>query len=153
MIIEQQALPSWLQVGLTRSIAIFPAIIVAFNNTVDNMDGLINIMQAIQLPFALIPLLKFTSSPLMMKEFKNHKYVTIFWITVSSIIIGVNMSKVIPQIFEVKEGESFELTKNRFFMITAAIIYIGIIVSVILSPVKSQLLLDSEGNTSEVSFL
>lgn len=71
----------------------------------------------------------------------------------SSIIIGVNMSKVIPQIFEVKEGESFELTKNRFFMITAAIIYIGIIVCVILSPVKSQLLLDSEGNTSEVSLL
>lgn len=71
-------LPPWLQVALTRSIAIFPAIIVAFNNTVDNMDGLINIMQAIQLPFALIPLLKFTSSSVMMSEFKNPKYITIF---------------------------------------------------------------------------
>ena len=71
-------LPTWMQVALTRSIAIFPAIIVAFNNTMDDMDGLINIMQAIQLPFALIPLLKFTSSSKIMNEFKNHKYVLVF---------------------------------------------------------------------------
>lgn len=71
-------LPSWLQVGITRSIAIFPALIVAFNDSIDSLDGLINIMQAVQLPFALIPLLKFTSSSNLMSGFINHKFVTGF---------------------------------------------------------------------------
>ena len=80
-------LPSWLQVLFTRSIAIFPALVVASelsreeaddSGKLDRLDGYINILQAIQLPFALIPLLKFTSSPTIMKDFKNPKFVTIF---------------------------------------------------------------------------
>jgi natural resistance-associated macrophage protein 2 len=70
--------PPWVQVAITRSIAIFPSLIVAFTNSIDELDGLINILQAIQLPFALIPLLKFTSSAKVMKEFKNHKGITWF---------------------------------------------------------------------------
>lgn len=68
----------WIQVAITRSIAIFPSLIVAFNDSIDSLDGWINILQAIQLPFALIPLLKFTSSSNIMNEFKNHPFVSGF---------------------------------------------------------------------------
>jgi natural resistance-associated macrophage protein 2 len=68
----------WIQVMITRSIAIFPSLIVAYYESIDSLDGWINILQAIQLPFALIPLLKFTSSEVMMKDFKNHKFITGF---------------------------------------------------------------------------
>ena len=52
----------YLRVLLTRSLAIVPSIIVAFVGNLDELDGYINILQAIQLPFALIPLLKFSFS-------------------------------------------------------------------------------------------
>jgi NRAMP (natural resistance-associated macrophage protein)-like metal ion transporter len=74
----QMRLPPWMQVAITRSIAICPALIVAFLDSIDDLDGYINILQAIQLPFALIPLLKFTSSEKVMKDFKNHSFVTGF---------------------------------------------------------------------------
>jgi NRAMP (natural resistance-associated macrophage protein)-like metal ion transporter len=68
----------WIQVLITRSIAILPSLVVAYYEAYDSVDGWINILQAIQLPFALIPLLKFTSTSTIMKEFRNHKYVTCF---------------------------------------------------------------------------
>lgn len=53
--------PVYMRVLITRSIAIVPAITVAFIGNLDNFDGFLNILQAIQLPFALIPLLKFSA--------------------------------------------------------------------------------------------
>ena len=53
--------PTYIRVFVTRSIAIIPAITVAFVADLDNFDGYLNILQAVQLPFALIPLLKFTA--------------------------------------------------------------------------------------------
>lgn len=57
-------IPVYMRVLVTRSIAIVPAVVVAFLGTrnTDSFDGYLNILQAIQLPFALIPLLKFSAS-------------------------------------------------------------------------------------------
>lgn len=55
-------IPAYLRVFITRSIAIVPALTVAFIGDLDSFDGFLNILQAIQLPFALIPLLKFSSN-------------------------------------------------------------------------------------------
>lgn len=56
-------IPTYLRVFFTRAIAIIPAIIVAFIGNLDSLQGFLNILQAIQLPFALIPLLKFSANP------------------------------------------------------------------------------------------
>jgi NRAMP (natural resistance-associated macrophage protein)-like metal ion transporter len=55
-------IPVYMRVLVTRSIAIVPAIVVAFlgQKNTDSFDGYLNILQAVQLPFALIPLLKFS---------------------------------------------------------------------------------------------
>jgi len=54
-------LPIWQRVLITRSIAIVPAICVTFfqEAALDSMDNALNILQSVQLPFALVPLIKF----------------------------------------------------------------------------------------------
>ena len=64
-------LPIWQRVLLTRSIAIVPAICVTFFNpdTLTNMDSALNILQSVQLPFALVPLIKFVADTKIMGPF------------------------------------------------------------------------------------
>lgn len=65
------SLPIYQRVIITRSIAIVPSIIVTFFNQdqLTNMDNALNILQSIQLPFALVPLIKFASSEKVMGVF------------------------------------------------------------------------------------
>jgi natural resistance-associated macrophage protein len=142
-------LSPWLQVGITRSIAIFPSLIVAFTNSIDQLDGMINILQAIQLPFALIPLLKFTSSPKIMKDFKNYAVVTYFCMGISIIIICVNLSTVLPTILNTDEQSILEMTRGKVIIIFLAIIYFSILIGVLMSTTKSESLLASESETIE----
>ncbi|XP_078144382.1 natural resistance-associated macrophage protein 2-like isoform X2 [Centroberyx gerrardi] len=62
------------RVLLTRSLAITPTLLVAiFQDTQDltGMNDFLNVLQSMQLPFALIPILTFTSLPSLMHEFAN----------------------------------------------------------------------------------
>lgn len=56
---------------ITRSIAILPALVVTFLNkdNLTNMDNLLNILQSVILPFALVPLLKFIGHDKVMGDF------------------------------------------------------------------------------------
>ena len=59
---------------LTRSIAIVPTVLLAAFEGIDKLTGLndlLNVLQSLQLPFALIPILTFTSSKSIMGQFKN----------------------------------------------------------------------------------
>ena len=65
----------WLRTLITRSCAIVPTMIVAvwFNRSEDSLDVLnqwLNILQGIQIPFALIPLLKLVASERLMGAFR-----------------------------------------------------------------------------------
>jgi natural resistance-associated macrophage protein 2 len=64
-------LPVWKRVLLTRSIAIFPALAVSFlgSNELNVLDNWLNILQSVQLPFALLPLVKFAHDKNIMREF------------------------------------------------------------------------------------
>ncbi|XP_069440499.1 natural resistance-associated macrophage protein 2-like isoform X11 [Ovis canadensis] len=62
------------RVILTRSIAIIPALLVAVFQDVEHLTGLndiLNVLQSLQLPFALIPILTYTSLRPVMSEFAN----------------------------------------------------------------------------------
>nr|XP_040048367.1 natural resistance-associated macrophage protein 2-like [Gasterosteus aculeatus aculeatus] len=62
------------RVLLTRSIAITPTLLVAIFQDVQHLTGMndfLNVLQSMQLPFALIPILTFTSLPSLMNEFAN----------------------------------------------------------------------------------
>nr|XP_033791761.1 natural resistance-associated macrophage protein 2 isoform X2 [Geotrypetes seraphini] len=62
------------RVILTRSIAITPTLLVAIFQDVERLTGMndfLNVLQSLQLPFALIPILTFTSLQPVMNDFVN----------------------------------------------------------------------------------
>uniref|UniRef100_W5M874 Solute carrier family 11 member 2 n=1 Tax=Lepisosteus oculatus TaxID=7918 RepID=W5M874_LEPOC len=62
------------RVLLTRSIAITPTLLVAIFQDVQHLTGMndfLNVLQSLQLPFALIPILTFTSLTSVMSDFTN----------------------------------------------------------------------------------
>ncbi|KAM9229574.1 natural resistance-associated macrophage protein 2 isoform 2-T2 [Dugong dugon] len=62
------------RVILTRSIAIVPTLLVAIFQDVQHLTGMndfLNVLQSLQLPFALIPILTFTSLRPVMSDFAN----------------------------------------------------------------------------------
>ncbi|XP_027700095.1 natural resistance-associated macrophage protein 2 isoform X3 [Vombatus ursinus] len=62
------------RVILTRSIAIIPTLLVAVFQDVEHLTGMndfLNVLQSLQLPFALIPVLTFTSLRPVMSDFAN----------------------------------------------------------------------------------
>lgn len=64
----------WKRVLFTRMIAIVPTFLVAFFSNIDNLTGMNDILNAImtlQLPFATLPTIAFTSSSQIMGEFRN----------------------------------------------------------------------------------
>jgi len=80
-------LPAWLRRLVTRLIAIVPAIIVILIYGADKTPFLLILSQVIlsfQLPFAIIPLIMFTSS-----KPKMQKMVAPLWLTIISMIIAV----------------------------------------------------------------
>ncbi|KAI8492319.1 hypothetical protein Bbelb_297720 [Branchiostoma belcheri] len=82
----------WKRVLLTRSIAMGPTIVVALfaHRDLDMLNNWLNVLMSIQLPFALIPILHFTSSESIMGEFKNSRFTKILVWCLATVIIGVN---------------------------------------------------------------
>ena len=87
----------WKRVFLTRAIAILPALSVAFIHNYSELDTALNILQSIQLPFALIPLIKFTSSEKIMGSFANKKWVTYLAIFFGILLFIANVIGMLPE--------------------------------------------------------
>lgn len=87
----------WKRVALTRSTALIPALTVAVwsqrhPGASDHMDELLNVLQSIQLPFALLPVLGFTNSHVIMgREFVNSTRVQIFGWVLTGFISVINL--------------------------------------------------------------
>ncbi|XP_002987015.2 metal transporter Nramp6 [Selaginella moellendorffii] len=84
----------WIRNLLTRCVAIVPSLVVALLGGSSGAGQLIIISSMIlsfELPFALIPLLKFTSNPGKMGPHVNHRKVTILTWVIGSSIILVNL--------------------------------------------------------------
>lgn len=92
----------WKRVLITRSVAIIPAIIVAVSaqQYLDTLDEWLNVLQSIQLPFALLPVLAFTSSSRIMGSFKNPFLLRSLVYGFGLGVIGIN----VYQIFTTVDG-------------------------------------------------
>jgi manganese transport protein len=87
-------LEPWLRRLITRSFAIVPAIIVIVLLGDQGSYKLLILSQVIlsaQLPFAVVPLIQFTSSRKLMGEFVNPFAVKVLAWTVAVLIIGLNL--------------------------------------------------------------
>jgi manganese transport protein len=91
----------WLRRLITRSIAIIPAVIViAISGEHGTYKLLIfsQVILSLQLPFAVVPLVKFTSSRPMMGKFASPFLISIIAWLVAAVIIGLNGKLVFEQI-------------------------------------------------------
>ncbi len=83
-------LKPWLRRLITRSIAIIPAALVigiAGENKVTSLLILSQVILSFQLPFAVIPLIQFTSSRARMGEFANSRLTAVIaWIVAAAIL-------------------------------------------------------------------
>uniref|UniRef100_A0AAQ5YBG1 Solute carrier family 11 member 2 n=1 Tax=Amphiprion ocellaris TaxID=80972 RepID=A0AAQ5YBG1_AMPOC len=82
------------RVLLTRSIAITPTLLVAIFQDVQHLTGMndfLNVLQSMQLPFALIPILTFTSLKSIMNDFANGLVWKISGGVVILVVCAINM--------------------------------------------------------------
>jgi manganese transport protein len=86
-------LPPWLRRLITRSLAIAPAALVIGllgEGQVTNLLILSQVILSFQLPFAVVPLVLFTSDRRKMGEFANRRWVTVLAWAVTAAIIALN---------------------------------------------------------------
>ncbi|CAM9277505.1 unnamed protein product, partial [Discosporangium mesarthrocarpum] len=86
----------WQRVLLTRIIALGPALVVTIAlrdnfTATDRMSAWLNVLQSLQLPFAIIPLLSLCNSESIMGEFRIGRAMSIVVWVVSLGVIGVNV--------------------------------------------------------------
>ena len=95
-------LPPWLRRLVTRLLAIVPAVIVASLYGASGTTKLLILSQVIlsfQLPFAVVPLVQFTSNRMMMGRFVNPLWLKVAAWTISAVIIGLNLKLLVNFVF------------------------------------------------------
>jgi manganese transport protein len=86
-------LKPWLRRLITRAIAIIPAVLVigiAGEGKVTSLLILSQVVLSFQLPFAVIPLIRFTGNRAKMGEFVNSRFTSIVAWTVATVILFLN---------------------------------------------------------------
>jgi len=85
----------WLRILLTRSVALIPAVAVAlaaqYNPGVEDIvDSWLNVVQSLQLPFALLPVLHFAAAPALMGQFTAGALTQVIMWILTFLVVGVN---------------------------------------------------------------
>ena len=111
--------PRWKRVLLTRSIAIAPTLAVTVFSDIKKLTGMndyLNALMVIQLPFAVLPTLTFSSSKLVMGKFVNNFFNFFIATTLSIAVIVINIYFVIQLIID-KSGNYSYITYPVTFII------------------------------------
>ena len=91
----------WMRVLFTRTIAVLPTFMIAFYEDIQSLSGmndLLNCLMSLMLPFAVIPTITFTSNQRIMGEFTNGLISKFFAISLSILVIAVNIYFVISYV-------------------------------------------------------
>ena len=115
----------------------------------------LNILQSVQLPFALLPVLHFTSSPRLMGAFANRGWINYTCWTLAVLVIGINVYLVETFIANPNSPTPHE---TWFYLVILAIglLYFGFIFVVIKDDIllgwnKIKVFFGANGTTSSLS--
>ncbi|CAG9766746.1 unnamed protein product [Ceutorhynchus assimilis] len=95
--------PKWKRVLFTRSIAMVPTFFIAFYSSLNELTSLndyLNAVMSLQLPFALLPTIAFTSNPRIMGKFVNGLGYKITSVLLTIVIVTINIFFVVNTIQE-----------------------------------------------------
>ncbi|XP_015116732.1 protein Malvolio isoform X2 [Diachasma alloeum] len=115
----------WKRVFFTRTIAIVPTFFVAFYADMGDLGGMNEVLNAImtlQLPFATLPTLAFTSSEQIMGKFKNGIFNKVVATLLSAAVIAINIFFVTQTVNEKLSNPNWAVI---FGIIIYAVIYLG----------------------------
>ncbi|CAA7408931.1 unnamed protein product [Spirodela intermedia] len=123
----------WIRNLLTRSLAIVPSLIVAIIGGSAGAGRLIIIASMIlsfELPFALVPLLKFTSSSTKMGQHANSKSISVVTWAIGSLIMSINVYYIVTSFIKVLLSSGLRIVAVVFagiFGFSGMLIYIAAI--------------------------
>uniref|UniRef100_A0A7S3WDA8 Uncharacterized protein n=1 Tax=Strombidinopsis acuminata TaxID=141414 RepID=A0A7S3WDA8_9SPIT len=86
----------WKRVALTRIAALGPALVVSTttisNQTLfNNINEYLNVLQSVQLPFAMLPVLHFAASPTLLGEFRSSVPYLCFMVILALLMVVMNV--------------------------------------------------------------
>ncbi|XP_069012408.1 natural resistance-associated macrophage protein 2 isoform X1 [Embiotoca jacksoni] len=113
------------RVLLTRSIAITPTLLVAIFQDVQHLTGMndfLNVLQSMQLPFALIPILTFTSLKSIMNDFANGLVWKILGGIIILVVCAINMYFVVVYVTSLNSVPLYVLVA---FLTIAYLCFVG----------------------------
>ncbi|GFR65750.1 natural resistance-associated macrophage protein 1, partial [Elysia marginata] len=116
----------WQRVLLTRTIAICPTILIAIFSEMDDltkMNDLLNVLMSLQLPFALLPILTFTSTTAVMSEFANGRVMRVIASALTVVVVGINMYFVVVYLQKLPDHWAIYLVVS--LLITAYLIFVA----------------------------
>jgi manganese transport protein len=125
----------WVRRLITRLIAVIPAVAVILINGEKNIDDLLILSQVIlslQLGFAIIPLIHFTSDKKTMGTFAIKPWIIILASLITSILVYLNIRMVYEQASRFFENSSSSLAKSA--IVLAGLIYISLLVVAVFHP-------------------
>lgn len=113
----------WSRIVVTRLTSLLPLIFLlsASRNTVETIASAVNVLQAFNLPFVLLLLLKFTSSEdVMGPQFRVLRHTQLYCFAAAICLIGANVSVVVAQLAD------FSLWALGFFIVVyfTALVYV-----------------------------
>lgn len=129
----------WIRRLMTRLIAVIPAVIVILINGEENIDNLLILSQVIlslQLGFAIIPLIHFTSDKKTMGKFAIKPSVIVLASLITAVLVALNLKMVTEQ-----AGDFFNNSGSLFWkiiIILSGIIYVSLLLIAIFHPLLSK---------------
>ena len=128
-------IPPWVRRLMTRLIAVIPAVIVILVNGEGDIDSLLVLSQVIlslQLGFAIIPLIHFTSDKRTMGKFAIKPFTIFLSSLVAAILIFLNIRMVFTQ-----AGDFFRQSNQigwKILIVVAGLFFLGLLVVTIIYP-------------------
>src|SRR4030095_9365523 len=135
----QLRIAPWVRRLMTRLIAIIPAVIVILINGEENIDSLLVLSQVIlslQLGFAIIPLIHFTSDKQAMGKYAIKPLVIVLASAIAAVLVYLNIRMVVEQ------AANYFATSDGIFwkavIIIAGIFFVGLLVIATIYPLRKR---------------
>ncbi|KAJ1977921.1 hypothetical protein H4R34_003395 [Dimargaris verticillata] len=147
----QWKIKPWQRIAITRSIALVPSLVVGIV-AADNLDSLgeiLNVLQSIQLPFALVPIIKLTASTVVVGTFINHRLTTLSSVALTVVVMGFNAYLLVDFVDQMATGTGTSPVMAYLLLALFAVPYVGFIAYLAWYPIARRLLTLGDGYGSD----
>ncbi|GDX43188.1 divalent metal cation transporter MntH [Bacteroidota bacterium] len=129
----------WVRRLITRLVAVVPALLVILIKGEDNVDALLifsQVLLSLQLGFAIIPLIHFTSDKTKMGEFAIKPYIIALASLITAVLVYLNIRMVVEQAMQyfVESNDAF----MKLLIIAGGLMYVALLITAIVYPLMNK---------------